>query len=66
MKKILVVIAAAAFIFSCASKDDKTTEETKNEAGVQNVNGNIPDTTNAIDLSTSKKDTLLGGDSLKK
>ena len=66
MKKLFIAIAASAFIFSCASKDETTTEETKNEAGVQNVNGNIPDTTNAIDLSTSKKDTLLAGDSLKK
>jgi hypothetical protein len=66
MKKIFVVIAASAFIFSCSSKDEKTTGETKNEAGVQNVNGNIPDTTNAIDLSTSKKDTAGTSDSLKK
>ena len=66
MKKLLVIIAASAFIFSCASKEEETTEETKNEAGVQNVNGNIPDTTNAIDLSTSKKDTTGTSDSLKK
>lgn len=55
MKKLLVIIAASAFIFSCSSKEEETTTEgTKNEAGVQNVNGNIPDTTNSIDLSTSK------------
>ncbi len=38
-----------------------TTEETqnKNEVGVPNVNGNIPDTTNSIDLSTHKKDTTM-------
>ena len=66
MKKLLVIIVASAFIFSCASKEEETTEDTTNKAGVQNVNGNIPDTTNAIDLSTSKKDTLLSTDSLKK
>jgi hypothetical protein len=31
--------------------------EPYNKAGVQNVNGNIPDTTNAIDLSTKKVDS---------
>jgi hypothetical protein len=65
MKKLFVIIAASALIFSCASKEEETTEETKNEAGIQNVNGNIPDTTNAIDLSTSKKDSAVAGDSLK-
>lgn len=54
MKKLLVIIAASALISSCASKEEETTGETNNEAGVQNVNGNIPDTTNAIDLSTSR------------
>lgn len=66
MKKLLVIIAASAFIFSCASKEEETTEETTNKAGVQNVNGNIPDTTNAIDLSTTKKDSAQSADSIKK
>ena len=57
-------MAASALIFGCASKEEETTEETKNEAGVQNVNGNIPDTTNAIDLSTSKDSAST--DSLKR
>ena len=65
MKKLLVIIAASALVFSCSSKEEETTEGTKNEAGVQNVNGNIPDTTNAIDLSTSKKDSS-SADSIKK
>jgi hypothetical protein len=69
MKKI-ACIALSVVIFSCASKDEKTTGTTtdsaKNEAGVQNVNGNIPDTTNAINLSTEKKDTLQSPDSIKK
>ncbi len=68
MKKILFVIALAPVIFSCNSNNKKTTEDTKsqNEAGVQNVNGNVPDTTNAINLSTHKKDTTQSKDSLKK
>ena len=65
MKKLLIIIAASAFIFSCSSKEEESTEETKNEVGVQNVNGNIPDTTNSIDLSTSKTDSVTT-DSLKK
>lgn len=68
MKKI-IFIALSALIFSCASKDEKTTgaktDSTKNEAGVQNVNGNIPDTTNAINLSTHKNDSAQVKDSSK-
>lgn len=65
MKNILIV-AFAFIIFSCNSNDSKTSEDTntKNEVGVQNVNGGIPDTTNAINLSTHKKDTTMK-DSLK-
>ncbi len=46
-------------MYSCSSNDKKTNEDskTKNEVGVQNDNGGIPDTTNAINLSTHKKDT---------
>ncbi len=47
MKKVLFIIALSAVILSCDSKEEKTTEETTNPAGIQNVNGNIPDTTNA-------------------
>lgn len=52
--------AIITLVISCTSSDKKSvTEDTKNknEVGVQNVNGNIPDTTNAINLSTHKKDT---------
>ena len=65
MKRLLIIIAASAFIYSCSSKEEETTGETKTEAGVQNVNGNIADTTNAINLSTSK-DSSSTDDSLKK
>ncbi|HEV8080462.1 MAG TPA: hypothetical protein VGP43_07115 [Chitinophagaceae bacterium] len=61
MKNILTITATSLLIIGCASNDKKTTEdaETKNEVGVQNPNGNIPDTTNAINLSTHKKDTTM-------
>ncbi len=51
----------AAIVLSLVSckANETTTEDTKNsnQVGVPNVNGNIPDTTNAINLSTQKKDT---------
>jgi hypothetical protein len=68
MKKYLLIITFITLVYSCNNSDKTTTEETqnKNEVGVQNVNGNIPDTTNAIDLSTNKKDTTMNSkDSLK-
>jgi len=66
MKKIIIILALLPVIFSCGSNDTKTTEDSKNQVGVQNVNGNIPDTTNAINLSNEKKDTVQLKDSLKK
>ncbi len=68
MKKYLLIITFITLVYSCNNSDKTTTEETqnKNEVGVQNVNGNIPDTTNSIDLSTHKKDTTMNSkDSLK-
>ena len=66
MKKIILIITLTAGIFSCSSNDKKTTDDkTKNEAGVQNDNGGIPDTTNAINLSTHKKDSVQSKDSIK-
>ena len=59
MKKIFIIGLMFTF-FGCNSKDDKVTDDskTKNEVGVQNDTGGIPDTTNAINLSTHKKDTV--------
>ncbi len=67
MKKIFIA-TAALIICSCNSNDKKTTEDTndQNQVGVPNTDGTIPDTTNAINLSTHKKDTTQGSkDSLK-
>ncbi len=58
MKKIFIAVISL-IVFSCSSNDKKTTEDkSKNEVGVQNDNGGVPDTTNAINLSTHKKDTV--------
>ncbi len=59
MKKTLIIIALLQVMYSCSSNEKKTTEDsqTQNEVGVQNNNGGIPDTTNAINLSTHKTDT---------
>lgn len=65
MKKIFIA-ALALIIFSCNSGDDKTEDtKDKNVVGVPNTDGTIPDTTNAIDLSTQKKDTTQSKDSVK-
>ncbi len=66
MKKIFIA-AIVLTLFSCQS-NETTTEDTKNnnQVGVPNVNGNIPDTTNTINLSTQKKDTVVNSkDSLR-
>lgn len=59
MKKFILFFAIAAILNSCSSDKSKTTETSKSnmEVGVQNANGNMPDTTNAINLSTQKKDS---------
>jgi hypothetical protein len=68
MKKIFVATTIVSLFFSCTSSDKKnTTEDSKsqNEVGVSNVNGNLPDTTNAINLSTHKKDSSIKKDSIR-
>jgi hypothetical protein len=59
MKKIFIA-AIVVTLFSCQS-NETTVDDTKNsnQVGVPNVNGNIPDTTNTINLSTQKKDTVV-------
>lgn len=55
----MFIIGIVFVIYGCNSNGTKKADDTKtyNQTGVQNVNGNIPDTTNAIDLSTHKKDS---------
>ena len=59
MKRMIIIIGLVSVILGCTSSDEKKTDETKTDSqvGVQNVNGNIPDTTNAIKLSTDKNDS---------
>jgi hypothetical protein len=66
MKKLLVITGILIAVSACNS-NDKTKEdiETPNKAGVQNVNGNIPDTTNAIDLNHTTDTTIKPSDSGK-
>lgn len=58
MKKLYPLFIVLFVFISCNNNKDKKTP-TYREVNVKNVNGNIPDTTNAIDLSTKKSDTGL-------
>lgn len=67
-KLSVIVVAMSIFYVSCKSDNDmhyKNKEhdeeemEAPNTVGIQNVNGNIPDTTNTVDISTPGiRDTL--------
>lgn len=61
MKSIFFGLSLATAIFGCSASSDKKanadTTPTYHGVGVKNVNGNIPDTTNSIDL-THKLDTI--------
>ena len=59
MKKLLAILLIAGII-SCNSDKNEKEDESKegaNEPGIENVNGNIPDTTNAINLDNDKRDS---------
>ena len=62
MKKLFILTGATLIMMAC--NNEKTSNEARGEevepyrqVGVENVNGNIPDTTNSIDLSTEKPDS---------
>ncbi len=66
MKKSMGFLTMAFFFIGCNSDNDmkykdtdKKEVKTENPVGIQNVNGNIPDTTNTIDIGNSKKDTTI-------
>ncbi len=70
MKKSLLISCIVLFFLSCNpdSKSDTSTtpaSATENAAGIQNVNGNLPDTTNTIDIGTHQPNEIRGTDSLK-
>ncbi|MEO6290539.1 MAG: hypothetical protein ABIO76_11490 [Ginsengibacter sp.] len=64
MKTSIVAVAITLFFISCKSDNDMKykdnegdTKEVKSEnhVGIQNVNGNLPDTINTINISNDKK-----------
>ncbi len=70
MKKLLFILLVAG-IFSCDSNKKVDVEETEStqeiQPGIQNVNGNIPDTSNSISLDNNKTDSgVVNKDSLRK
>lgn len=58
MKKLYPLFTIILIFIACNTNttNNKKTP-TYHQVNVENVNGNIPDTTNAIDLSTKKTDT---------
>ncbi|MDQ6763222.1 MAG: hypothetical protein M3015_11425 [Bacteroidota bacterium] len=69
MKKSLLILGITLFLFSCNSDSKSNTSTTpaagsENAVGVQNVNGNLPDTTNTIDIGTHQPNEIKGNDSL--
>ncbi len=57
MKKLLA-IALVLSVLSCNSKKETEVDESsQNQPGIQNVNGNMPDTANSINLDNNKTDS---------
>jgi len=70
MKKILTLcVLVASTFFACNNKKSNSKvakdADTYKQVPVPNVNGNIPDTTNSIDLSTKKTDSSKSDSSSK-
>lgn len=57
MKKLLFILLVMSLVNCNSGKKDEETEAGKNMPGVENVNGNIPDTTNAINLGNKTDST---------
>lgn len=62
MKKYSIILALSLFTITCSEQqtsNEKVGEDVDpyGNVGVDNVNGNIPDTINTIDLSTNKVDS---------
>ena len=68
MKKIL--FAAFVLVLASCNNDSEGSSDTDttvtNVSGVENVNGNIPDTTNTISIEGSSEPTNTKVDSLQK
>lgn len=62
----LILFVATVFSFGCNSDEDKDIPESSTQGPVTNVNGNMPDTSNTVDLNSKPIDsTHVAGDSLK-
>jgi len=62
MKKLFLVLAVFSISFFACNRNNSNSKAGKDvepyrQGDVQNVNGNIPDTTNTIDVSRKKVDT---------
>ena len=68
MKKIFFALTLIAFVACNNDSDSSSTEDTAvtNMSGVENVNGNIPDTTNAITIDASSQSADKVVDTLPK
>ncbi|HEY0355107.1 MAG TPA: hypothetical protein VGC29_02815 [Flavisolibacter sp.] len=63
---LLVWIAAAFLLNACGSGQENDEHASPNVPGVQNVNGNIPDTINTIELDGRQSiDSTNASDSVK-
>lgn len=65
MKKLSPLLILLMVFVSCNNSNNDEKTPTYREVNVKNVNGNIPDTTNAIDLSTKKTDSTMRDSSMK-
>jgi hypothetical protein len=66
MKKLLIVSMMAMLMTACGNGKSNT-DSAPNTTNVENVNGNIPDTTNSVSLeSRTSQDTLKTGDSVRR
>ncbi len=65
--KNLLVIGMFLTVISCNSKkEDEVDGSNANQPGVLNVNGNMPDTTNSINIDNTKTDsTTIKKDSVR-
>jgi hypothetical protein len=65
MTKTLIGTLLCGVLFAC-DNEPKTTESSPNLTNVQNVNGNLPDTSSGISLENKQAvDSLSVSDSLK-
>jgi PBP1b-binding outer membrane lipoprotein LpoB len=53
MKKLFSVLLGMALLQSCNNSSETDAKASPNPSNVENVNGNIPDSTNSINLNQS-------------